>query len=84
MFGRPRLGTQHDFPGGLGEFASRTGEQLGSADVIARNRTLLRFYRPFFNPEAVAGAVASMRGPTVAHLKFQMGLLTSRFRANHP
>lgn len=84
MFGRPRLGTQHDFPGGLDEFASRTGEQLGSADAIARDRTLLRFYRPFLSPNAVAGAVASMRGPTVAHLKFQMGLLTSRFRANHP
>jgi transposase len=83
MFGRPRLGTQHDFPGGLDEFALRTGQQLGSADVIARHRTLLRFYRPFLSPEAVAGAVASMRGPSVAHLKFQMGILTSRFRANH-
>lgn len=84
MFGRPRLGTQHDLPSGIDEFTSRTGGQLGAADVIARDRTLLRFYRPFLNPEAVAAAAACMCGTNVAHLKFQIGLLTSRFRANHP
>lgn len=84
MFGRVRRGTQHDFPSGLDELASRTGELLGSADDIARDRTLLRFYRPFLSPEAIAGAVDSMRGAAVANLKFQLGLLTSRFRANHP
>lgn len=84
MFGGKRLGTQHDFPSGLDAFALRTEGQLGSAVEIARDRTMLRFYRPFLDPQDVGGAVGAMCGPTVAHLKFGLGLLTSRFRAHHP
>lgn len=84
MFGGKRLGTQHDFPSGLNAFASRSEGQLGSAIGIARDRTLLRFYRPFFVPQNVRSVVETMCGPSVAHLKFGLGLLTSRFRAHHP
>jgi transposase len=84
MFGGKRLGTQHDFPSGLDAFALRTAGQLGSAAEIARDRTMLRFYRPFLAKAAIDHAIWAMRGPAVAHLKFRLGLLTSRFRANHP
>lgn len=84
LFGRRRLGTQHDLPSGLDEFVARTQEEFGSTGEIACSRTLLRFYRPFLAPEMVGEAVATMRGPVVSHLKFRLGLLTSRFRANHP
>ena len=84
LFGGKRLGAQHDFPGGLDAFAFRTEGQLGSAVEIARDRTMLRFYRPFLAKAEIDHAIWAMRGPAVAHLKFRLGLLTSRFRANHP
>ena len=84
MFGGRRAGIHHDFPSGLDVFACRTDASFGTADQIARNRTLLRYYRPFISPTVADTTVLTMRGPSVAHLKFQLGLLTSRFRANHP
>ena len=84
MFGGKRLGTQHDFPSGLDAFALRTDGQLGTALEIARDRTMLRFYRAFLAKAEIDYAICAMRSPAVAHLKFRLGLLTSRFRANHP
>lgn len=84
MFGSKRSGTQHDFPSGLDAFALRTEGQLGNAIEIARDRTMLRFYRPFLAEAEIDHAIWAMSGPEVAHLKFRLGLLTSRFRANHP
>ncbi len=84
LFGGSRLGTQHDFPSALDNFAARTEGRLGTAQETARDRTLLRFYRPFLPQSELDHVIWAMRGPAVAHLKFRLGLLTSRFRANHP
>lgn len=84
LFGKPRAGTQHDFPCGLDQFVLSTAGAFGTGEQLSRERTLLRFYRPFRSAADVQAAVASMRSPAVAHLKFRLGLLTSRFRANHP
>jgi hypothetical protein len=84
LFGHLRAGMQHDLPSSLTEFAGRTGGGFGPAEELARLRTLLRFYRPFLDPQEVGRAVETMCGPSVAHLKFDLGLLTSRFRAHHP
>lgn len=58
--------------------------RFGTAAEIAKDRTVLRFYRPFLEATLVTDSVATMCGSSVAHLKFRLGLLTSRFRANHP
>lgn len=84
LFGDRRRGTQHDLPGHLGDFASRTSGRLGNAHELARERTLLAFYRHFMSDRAELAAVEDMATGSIAHLKFRMGLLTSRFRANHP
>lgn len=84
MFGGRRVGTHHDFPSALDAFEIRTEGRLGAADHLARDRTLLRYYRPFVSASEVDAAAMTMRGASVAHLKFRLGLLTSRFRANHP
>lgn len=84
LFGQARRGTQHDLPNSLDTFAERTHGEFGSPDLIASEHTLLKFYRPFLPIEVFNDAIAMMRGPSVAHLKFRLGLLTSRFRANHP
>lgn len=84
MFGSARAGVHHDLPNSLGVFAQRTNALLGDVDSIARERTLLNFYAAFAPPDETANAVACMSGASVAHLKLRLGILTSRFRANHP
>lgn len=84
MFGSARAGVHHDLPNSLGALAQRTNALLGDVDSIARERTLLNFYAAFAPPDETANAVACMSGASVAHLKLRLGILTSRFRANHP
>ena len=82
LFGHRRAGTHHDLPSRLQEFDTRTAQRYGPASELAMERTILRFYRPFVPSAGVRSAAETMRGASVAHLKFRLGLLTSRFRAN--
>lgn len=84
LFGARRAGWQHDLPNRVDEFSRRTHGSLGEADEIVRRHTLLRYYLPFQSEHEASHHVATMRSPSVAHLKFWLGLLTSRFRAHHP
>jgi transposase len=84
LFGSRQAGIHHDLPNGLGIFSERTANQLGTAEAIARERTLLRYYGRFLSPGDEQEAVLALSGNSVAHLKFRLGLLTSRFRAHHP
>lgn len=84
LFGKARVGTQHDIPSCLDRLAIRTRGQWGDAATLARKKTLLRYYEPFIDEQLHEQALDSMRAESVAHLKFRLGLLTSRFRANHP
>jgi hypothetical protein len=84
FFGHARAGSQHDLPCRLSNFEALTDGCFGSANEIARARTLIAYYQAFLKPDETQDAIASMAGPTVAHLKLKLGILTSRFRANHP
>lgn len=84
LFGQLRGGIHHDLPSCIDFFVQRTGHAFGSALDICTERTLLRYYRRFINQEEEERIVATLRGPSVANLKYRMGLLTSRFRAHHP
>lgn len=84
FFGHPRAGSQHDFPSHLSEFVLRTGGCFGDVEKIAKEHTLLTYYVAFLSADELADVMASMAGDSVAHLKLRLGILTSRFRANHP
>lgn len=84
LFGANRLGWHHDLPNGLGYFTEVTGGHLGDVREIAINRTLLAYYHRFLTPLEEVKFIEQMSGSCVKNLKYQMGLLTSRFRANHP
>lgn len=84
LFGTRHGGIHHDLPNCVGAFAERTGYMLGESEKIARERTLLKYYGRFLSSEDEQNAVAALCGDSVAHLKYKLGLLTSRFRANHP
>ena len=84
LFGHTRAGSHHDFPNRLQSFVDRTHGCYGDVASIARSQTLLRFYLPFLPPSEIDNAVDCIAGNSVAHLKLRLGILTSRFRANHP
>jgi hypothetical protein len=84
LFGHSQQGSQHDLPSRLYHFAVVTGGFLGTAESIIRTRTLLSFYLPFHEARMVNNAISAMCGGGIGSLKFRLGLLTSRFRANHP
>lgn len=84
LFGHHRQGFQHDFPSRLHNLVQATEGTLGDVRSIALERTLLRYYRPFLTSAREEESVAAMASSSVAHLKFRLGLLTSRFRAHHP
>lgn len=84
LFGHAHQGSQHDFPTRLGYFAEVTGEALGDARTIVQRRTILPFFLRLLTPERAEGAVRALEGANLGGLKFQLGLLTSRFRAHHP
>lgn len=84
FYGHARAGSQHDFPSRLSRFEELTQGRYGNADTIARQHTLLAYYAPFLRESELRNAIATMSGDSVSHLKFRLGILTSRFRANHP
>jgi hypothetical protein len=84
LFGRVRGGYHHDLPSCLLDFCERTGNAYGNTTDICLNRTLLRFYSRFISSSETANAIEVMSGNNVSHLKLRLGILTSRFRANHP
>ena len=84
LFGRARVGAQHDLPCGLAALAVRTRGLLGETAGLIYERTLLPFYLPLRTPQVQAIAVAALSGSRLGHLKFRLGMLTSRFGAHHP
>jgi transposase len=83
-FGRFRHGAHHDLPSHLEQFVKRTQGALGNVNAISKQRTLLAYYLAFMTDADLQNAIACMANGSVAHLKLRLGILTSRFRANHP
>jgi len=84
VFGHRRAGSQHDLPSRLSHFVIRTGVSFGNVEKIATGHTLLAYYAAFVSAGKLENAIACMAGDSVAHLQLRLGILTSRFRANHP
>jgi Tn7-like transposition protein D/TniQ len=84
LFGHPQQGSQHDLPGRLSTFVTRTNSRYGVQSELSMTHTVLAFYRPFLAEGVMDSAVRAMSSNSVAHLKMKLGILTSRFGANHP
>lgn len=84
FFGHGRAGSQHDFPSCLSKFVELTFGRYGNVEQIAKQHTLLAYYASFLRESELKNAIVTMSGDNVKHLKFRLGILTSRFRANHP
>jgi len=84
LFGSARAGCQHDFPTRLGELCERVQGALGDPADLACQKTLLPFYLPLQSQDRAREAIDALVGSPKGVLKFRLGILTSRFRANHP
>ncbi len=84
LFGAPRAGSQHDLTCALDALVLRTRGRLGTAEELARQRTLLPFYLPTREPLAQAAAISTLRSDRLGSLKYQLGMLTGGFGAHHP
>lgn len=84
LFASPTAGFWHDLPSHLGAFQKRTRQQLGDAEAICRQHTLLRYYIPFRSASLIRESIETMTGASVRDLKFRLGLPASRIGANHP
>ncbi|WP_374355342.1 TnsD family Tn7-like transposition protein [Chitinimonas sp.] len=84
LFGRHRQGCQHDFPSHLDELIRGTHCAIGDAEGLIRQRTILPFYLPFKTKVIANEALTALRNGTADSIKYRLGILTSRFRANHP
>ncbi|MBK6004843.1 hypothetical protein JJB11_01960 [Ramlibacter ginsenosidimutans] len=71
-------------PNRIAFLADETKGLIGTASDIIFGHTLLGFFKSFLNPEALDNSLACMCGENIRHVKYKMGLLTSRFGANHP
>src|SRR3989344_1197056 len=60
LFGHPQRGSAHDLPSRIDELVRRTRGELGPAQVIIRDHTILPFYLPFRNRDTADAAVAAM------------------------
>jgi len=84
FFGHRRRGSAHDFPSRLDEFAFRTGFAFGDGEQLALRGTLIPFFLPWRDIRLGHQTIAALRGDRIGMLKFALGLLTSRFGAQHP
>lgn len=84
LFGHPQQGSAHDFPTRLEHFCRMAGGLLGTPESIIEKHTILPLYLRFASPDLVRLAILASCERSVGSLKFQLGLLTSAFRANHP
>jgi len=84
LFGRAQQGCEHDLPSRLKTFAERTHEAFGDARTLALERTVLPFYLPLRSPMQSEADISALAAPRGGVLKFRLGILTSRFRGNHP
>jgi transposase len=57
---------------------------LGTAEAIINRRTILPYFLPFHSLRIALLAFEAMRSGPIAGLKYQLGLITSHFRANFP
>lgn len=84
LFGNPAAGLRHDFPSHLGTFAKITGGAYGTPIDLALRHTVLPYFTLFRNRDVLSKAVATMAGPSVERLKFDLGLPASSMGASFP
>ena len=78
LFGKREWRLRHDFPANLRWFCEKTGNLMGDAERIARERTTLGFFLPFLSEAQAYEAIASLSDGHISRLNFQSQGLNHR------
>jgi hypothetical protein len=84
LYGPDCRAITHDFPGNLDSLNSRAAAHWGDVESIIHDHTIFPVFCPFQSESRIAAVETLMRSPSVGSIKYQLGLLTSRFGAEHP
>jgi len=84
LYGENHRAIIHDFPSNLNALDPNVKNCWGGSHSIIHEHTILPLFFPFQAPQRVEAAETLMRGASVGSLKYQLGLLTGRFGAEHP
>lgn len=84
LFGHPRAGLNHDLPGRVDDFSRRVHGQLGSAEDILLERTVLAYYLRFRTESDTLSVLSQLRESGPASMKARLGWLATRMGAAHP
>ncbi|MFD4838258.1 TnsD family Tn7-like transposition protein [Achromobacter sp. NPDC058515] len=85
IFGHPYHGSRHDIPANLTAFQRNTlGKFSESEERLCRDRTVLGFYLPWQPPGRESEALHAICSGASGRIKSSLGLLSSRFGADHP
>lgn len=84
LFGSPTATTAHDFPTSLGALNDRARSTWGTPLSIILEHTILPLFFPFRSDQDRNEALRTLEGPSLGSIKYRLGLLTSKFGAEHP
>lgn len=84
LFNIGMTGFAHDFPFNLDALHGEVEATWGDATSIILDHTILPLFFPFQSRAHVEEVIQALRSPRLGSLKYRLGLLTSRFGAEHP
>lgn len=84
LFGEGSRGMQHDFPSKLNSLPQKAKEVWGSPSEIIEEHTILPLFFPFQSKEKIKDVFDTVTNGSLGTLKYRLGLVTSRFGAEHP
>lgn len=84
LFGSTAARTTHDFPYNLEALSAEVKSTWGNPIEIILRHTILPFFFPFQSKAKAEEALEALKSSRLGSLKYRLGLLTSRFGAEHP
>lgn len=84
LFSSSNATTAHDFPNNLAALNDSARAAWGNPLSIILEHTILPLFFPFQSDQTQTEALQALCGPSLGSIKYRLGLLTSRFGAEHP
>lgn len=84
LFGAGCRVLPHDFPCYLDSLTQEAKECWGGPLTIIQEHTIFPMFCPFQSEERVKAALEAMYSPRLDTIKYRLGLVTSRYGAEHP
>lgn len=84
LFGRREGRLRHDFPANLTRLCEQTGNLMGGAEQVARERTTLGFFLPFLAEAQAREAITGLSDGCISRLNYLLGHANSGMGNHYP